>query len=789
MSDGTDQARQAGPAAAVEPLVADRAATPRGPRLLVGPAVFTAALVLGSGLLFAVQPMFTRFALPLVGGSPAVWTVAVMFFQAALLAGYAYADWSVRRLGPRRQAMVHCGLLLVPLVALPIGIPAGWAPPVDAHPAWWLLGVLAWGVGLPFVALATGAPLLQRWFAELPHRRAADPYFLYRASNAGSFLGLLAYPLLIEPAWPLRSQARLWTAGYLLWSVLVVVCAAGVLRARREVPEEPAAAAHHGEAVAGSVQAGPSGRDSLRWIVLAMVPSSLLLGVTTTLTVDIAPMPLLWVVPLGIYLLTFVVAFSAGTAARAARRAAAWSYPLLALPALALLLLDATRPLWLIGLIYLAAFTAGAMLCHGRLAELRPHPHALTRYYLCIALGGALGGVLNGLLAPELLPSVLEFPIALLATFWLLPRRGPAPAGPLRWVGPALPALTGGVLAVAALTGGWFSDDGAAVSMVTFLGGCALVACMALMRRPAIAGLAAVAVFGAVTIAGCATSDVLLRDRNFYGALEVRDSAPDGHRMLLHGTTLHGAQALTGDVLQPTTYYSRAGPLGDVVTALRRSGRTADAAVVGLGVGTAACHAQPGETWTFYEINPMVVRLARDPALFTFLRDCPGRHPIVLGDARLSLAASPNRYGLIVLDAFSSDAIPTHLLTRQAVDLYLSRLRAGGAIAVHVSNRYGDLEPVLGRLAADAGLRCLDRVDSVRADREGTGSDGAGPDGARAADDGPGLARSASHWVVLARSATDLGGLAGVPGWESCRASASVWTDDHTGLIEVVSLR
>jgi hypothetical protein len=222
---------------------------------------------------------------------------------------------------------------------------------------------------------------------------------------------------------------------------------------------------------------------------------------------------------------------------------------------------------------------------------------------------------------------------------------------------------------------------------------------------------------------------------------------------------------------------------------VRRSGHTAEVAVVGLGVGTAACHARASETWTFFEINPMVVRMARDPALFTYLRDCPGRHPVVLGDARLSLAASPDRYGLIVLDAFSSDAIPTHLLTRQALDLYLSRLRAGGAIAVHVSNRYADLEPVLGRLAADAGLRCLDRVDSVAADPERAD--------AGAAEDGPSLARSASHWVVLARPvarlagphpAHDLGGLAGVPGWESCRASASLWTDDHTGVVEVVSL-
>jgi len=736
---------------------------PLGPRRDVAIAAFTVALTTGAGLLFAVQPMFARFVLPLVGGSPAVWTVSVMFFQAALLAGYAYADWSVRRWGARRQAVVHLAVVAVPLVTLPIGLPDGWAPPSGGEPAWWLLGALAIGVGLPFFALATSAPVLQRWFAELPHPRAADPYFLYAASNLGSFLGLLAYPLLLEPAVGLRGQARLWSAGYLLWTTLVAVCAVAVLRAGSPGSLRPGRPADSPDDAARA----PGSRDYLRWIALAFIPCSLLLGVTTTLTVDLAPIPLLWVVPLAIYLLTFVVAFSGSRSAAVARSAAQRLFPLLAVLVLVALMFDAGWPLWLLAVVHLGTFGTAALACHGRLAEERPHPHFLTRFYLCLAFGGALGGVVNSLLAPAVFNTLLEYPIALLLVFFFLPRRADPSPGRWKHLGQLVPIVTGVTLAATVLAGS-LREDLSPGRAVLLLCSCALLASLALLRRPALLGLAAAVLFASATVAGSSGGGVLLLDRNFYGTLRVASAEQGRYHILRHGTTLHGAQRVGSGALEPTSYYHSSGPLSDVFRALQPSGRTGATAVVGLGTGTTACLAAPGDVFTFYEINPLVVRIARDPALFTYLRDCPGDHRVVLGDARLSLAdAAPGAYGLIVLDAFTSDAIPMHLLTREAFQLYERRLSDAGVVAAHVSNRYADLEPVIGRVAAEAGMSCLTRSDAGGASH---------------------YEQAASKWVAVARQAPDFGRLADTPGWRPCRTSAPLWTDDYANVAGILRL-
>jgi hypothetical protein len=737
---------------------------------------FTVALMAGAGLLFAVQPMFARFVLPLVGGSPAVWTVSVMFFQAALLAGYAYADWSLRRWGVRRQAVVHLAVVAVPLATLPIGLPDGWTPPAGGEPAWWLVGALGVGVGLPFFALATGAPVLQRWFADLPHPRAADPYFLYRASNLGSFLGLLAYPLLLEPAFGLRSQAQLWSAGYVAWAAIVALCAVVVLRAghrHADAGAADAADARPGESEpqAAGADGGrpPLGRDYLRWITLAALPCSLLLSVTTTLTVDLAPVPLLWVVPLAGYLLTFVVAFSGSRSAGATLAAARRAYPMLALLVLVALLFKVGRPLWLVAALHLAAFAAAGLACHGRLADERPHPRYLTRFYLCLAFGGALGGVASSLVAPAVFDGLLEYPIALLLVFLFLPRRPGRQAGRWAHLPHLVPAVSGLAVAAAVVAGPARGDLGAG-AFVAVLCACGLLASLALLRRPAVLGLCAAALFGIAAVAIWSAGDVLLRDRNFYGTLTVASRDNGRYHVLLHGTTLHGAQRVGSGagVLRPTTYYNASGPLGDIVAELRLSGRTSHMAVVGLGAGTSACLAAPADTVTFYEINPLVVGIARDPALFTYLRDCPGRHEVVLGDARLSLADAPaGSYGLIVLDAFSSDAIPAHLLTREAFALYEARLSESGLIAVHVSNRYADLEPVVGRIAADAGRSCR-----VRNDAGGSSS----------------YDKTPSTWAAIGGQPADFAGLGPARGWRPCRTSAPLWTDDYANVAGTLRL-
>jgi hypothetical protein len=729
-------------------------------------AAFTISLTTGAGLLFAVQPMFARFVLPLVGGSPAVWTVSVMFFQAALLAGYAYADWSVRRWGVRRQALVHIAVVAAPLLALPIGLPAGWAPPPGGEPAWWLLAALAVGVGLPFFALATSAPVLQRWFAELPHPRAGDPYFLYAASNLGSFVGLLAYPLLLEPAVGLRGQARLWSVGYLLWAALVAGCAVAVLRARSA--ESPRALdSADGADTADSPATTPGRSVYLRWIALAFIPCSLLLGVTTTLTVDLAPIPLLWVVPLAIYLLTYVVAFSGSRPAAVARRAAQRVFPVLGVLVLVALMFEARRPLWLVAVVHLVTFGAAALACHGRLAAERPHPRFLTRFYLCLAFGGALGGVVNSLLAPAVFNSLLEYPIALLLVFFFLPRRAAAAAGRWEHLRHLVPIVTGVTLAAAILAGP-VREGASATRVALLLSSCALVASLALLRRPALVGLVAAVLFAAATGSGSSRGSVLLVDRNFYGTLQVASVDQGRYHVLRHGTTLHGAQRVGDGALEPLTYYNRSGPLADIIRALQPSGRTAATAVVGLGTGTTACLAGSADEFTFYEINPLVVRIARDPGLFTYLRDCPGEHRVVLGDARLSLAdAAPGAYGLIILDAFTSDAIPVHLLTREAFQLYDGRLGDAGVIAAHVSNRYADLEPVIGRVAAAAGMGCLTR-DSI-----GSASPYENP---------------SSRWVAVAHHPADFGELAANPGWRPCGAEAPLWTDDYANVAGVLRL-
>ena len=754
--------QSAPPAPAGEPAAA--APAPARPSTGALLAVFTAAVFLSAFLLFLVQPMFGKMVLPLLGGSPAVWNTCMLFFQAALLGGYLYAHLS-SRLTVRRQAALHLVLLALAALALPLSL-RGAAPEGGAAPIPWLLGVMLLTVGAPFFVLSGTGPILQRWFSRSGHPQAAEPYQLYAASNLGSALALLAYPFLMEPRMRLAGQSGAWTAGYALLAILLAACAARVWKtadARTAGSVDVAASSESaGSAEPAPPAAPPATRERLIWIGLAFVPSSLLLAVTTYITTDLSPAPLLWVVPLALYLLSFTLVFARRPPLPHAWMAAVHPSAI----AVAVLLLSTgylQRPAFAVPLHLLALFVI-AMVAHGELARRRPHPRHLTEFYLWISVGGVLGGVFNALLAPVLFDNVWEYPIVLALA--CLAR--PWPAEPLSNRQHVFAAIRAGVFVYALL----FLAQADELSPVLFvLVGAVLINLLnvGLGRTPVwLFGCIATVLF-ARALSTIREPGVLLAERTFFGRYKVMEyDFGGGFHALRHGSTLHGAQSLEPERRrEPLTYYLQRGPLGQIFSATAGLEGRRRVAVVGLGTGTTAAYARPGEEWTFYEIDPGIERIARDTAYFSYLTDALAPARIVLGDARLSLAADARReYDLIVLDAFSSDAIPVHLVTREALETYLARLAPGGLIAFHVSNRYLNLEPVVAALAYDAGL-------AARA--------GQGPRGRRRTYE------SLSTWIVVARAEADLGPLTADRSWWRPRIDPDVpvWTDDYSSLLTV----
>ena len=746
-------------------------------------ALFSITLFLSAALMFLVQPMFAKFILPLFGSTPAVWNASMLFFQTTLLAGYLYAHESTMRLGVRRQAALHVGVLMVPLLVLPIGVPADWLPPVESNPVPALLGLLAVAVGLPFFVVSTTAPLLQRWLAGTSHPAAADPYFLYRASNLGSVLGLLAYPLAVEPALRLADQGRLWSAGYGLLVLLMLACALVIWRERPVTASAGGAAPEEGPVPAlapadlspettRAQRAPVTLARRLRWVGLAFVPSSLMLGVTATITTDLAPLPLLWALPLSLYLVSFIIVFAPG---RRSTRLHGWmvnALPGVVLLLLVLILADVRDPLWVLLPIHLAGFFVVALVCHGELAHDRPPARSLTEFYLLISLGGALGGVFNAIVAPVVLNSLAEYPVAIVLAALCLPKRSPRipPGRYVRWLDVGLPLALGIVVAAIVLLVGLGGSEAQLPGKMMAFGMAAGIA-INFVRRPLRFGLSVGAITLAVALAASSDGDELFRERSFFGVYQVKASEEGDLHELVHGTTTHGRQDLApGRERTPLSYYHRGGAIGRLLAAAPAN-VTARVGIIGLGTGSIACYGAPGERWTFYEIDPTVERIARDPRLFTYLRVCPAEVDVVLGDARLSLErAADRRYGLIIADAFSSDTVPVHLLTRQALALYREKLRPGGVLAFNVSNRYLSLEPVLGRLARDSRVPCVAQEDS-RSEH----------------DDRP--ETDASDWVVMARPAARLRSVAPAgEGWRACRSGAPVWTDDFSNLAGAVDL-
>jgi len=723
--------------------------------------LYAVTLGLGALLLFWVQPMFSKMVLPLLGGSPAVWNIAMVFFQAALLAGYLYAHLGQRYLRPKRQAAVHLILLALAFAALPIAVAADLQPPRDGQPAPWLLILLTLSVGLPFFALAATAPMLQSWFAHTGHRDAANPYILYAVSNFGSILALLAYPVLLEPVLTLGQQSLTWALGFTLLALLIGACAWVLVRHYQGGGADQRAL----DEIGLSDQVDWPRR--LHWLALAFVPSALLLGVTQHISTDIASAPLLWVIPLVLYLGTYVIVF--------ARRpvishsvALFIQVPMVMI--LALLFYWQIRYLRVILPLHLTVFFFVALVCHGELAKRRPAPSRLTEFYLWMSLGGVLGGAFTALLAPNIFDTVMEYPLALVAACFLRPRQEQTPMTVLK----ALPLAILVVLLAAPRLAGYDPGKFSLPWLLPYLIPMALLA-YGCRRRPLLFGLAIASVLLAGAYDDC--SDEIAISRGFFGVNRVlaRGGGDNSVFVFKHGTTKHGVQyADPARRRMPLAYYHPKGPLGQVFRAL--DSRLDHVAGVGLGIGTAACYERPGRRWTFYEIDPLVVAMARDQGYFHYLSDCAPKARIVIGDGRLSLAGeiAANKdaplFNLLIMDAFSSDAIPLHLITREAMAVYLSRLAPGGVMMFHISNQHVDLRPVLADLAADAGIAAhVQRNHPKGRDKQHYGS----------------------SWVAMARTTEDLAPiLRSAPKtspWRPLKAKPGrrVWTDDYGNLITI----
>ena len=744
----------------VPPAITEQPSASRNRLVLT---VYTAAIFVSALLLFSVQPLFTKMVLPRLGGSPAVWSVAMVFFQSLLLAGYAYAHFLMQIKNRAIPVAVHLVLLVLALLTLPLGIAHSFGEPPNSGYAFWLLGLFAVSIGLPFFALAANNPLLQAWFVRTGHPDGPDPYFLYSASNIGSFLALLSYPVLLEPMFTLRTQNLLWTCGYGLLILLIAGCGMLLLRS-------PALAAADARTEDTSSPA-PGWLTRARWIFLAAVPSGLLIAVTAHISTDVAAAPLLWVLPLSLYLLTWVLVFQ--------------SRPLL--PHKWMLML---QPLAIAGAVMLLAFggeqnlllTLGghqlcffiiAMGCHGELARTRPAAKYLTGFYVALSFGGMVGGLFAGLVAPFTFSWIAEYPILIALAALCRPSGNERLARFMTWYWPLLAALAIALIAPSFSTGGvstWF--EGHRVWVAGAVGVLAALLALALnANRWKIFATIVLALL--LTRAYPAVEGRVETVRSFFGVHKIVVTPGGYFHVLMHGTTIHGAERFFNDDgtpvtgrPEPITYYHKDGGIGQAIAAVReRKATPLNVAVIGVGSGTLTCAAEPGEHWKFFEIDQTMVDTARDPKYFRYINSCAPDLKPVIGDARLTFAREPDGvYDLIIVDAYSSDAIPIHLATEEAMQIYKDKLAPHGAVVMHVSNRHLDLETVVVGIAEANDLKSWVFNE----------------DSGRDAD-----YIFATDVVVSAREEADVGKLASSKQWEETEADdrVRVWTDDYSNII------
>lgn len=727
--------------------------------------LFAATLFISAALMFVLQPMFGKILLPLLGGSPAVWNTCMVFYQSLLFLGYLYAHYLSARFSQHKQILIHLAIILVSFLALPVGLSGQVSPPTESNPTFWLLGTLFTAIGLPYFVVSTTAPLMQKWFAHVGHHTSDDPYYLYAASNAGSLLALLSYPFLIEPNIGLVKQKSDWSIGFVLLCLLIAGCGFSLWKARQSHETT--------ETVGGDGEFDIF--TKLHWLALAFVPSSLLLGLTTFISTDIASVPLLWIIPLTLYLLTFVIVFSKwgdkvhGLMVKA--------QPIILLPFLAYSFINpAVLPYWVDLGLHLTAFFLAAMVCHGELARLRPPTKYLTTYYLIMSFAGMLGGMFNTFVAPFLFNAVYEYPIMIVAALLLRPGlKESIGGGKKEWL---TQLILPGLLLLAGFAV-YLSTDNLPDYLDTVGVGLILLAGLTYafrMKPVTLALLTGVLISFTFGLHGL-LSNTLYQERTFFGVLSVRESVltdeegrPEKYREFYHGTTKHGAQRLAAkDSRTPLTYFSRPGPIGQLFAEFDKVDDNWDIGIIGLGAGTLACYTKPGQTWTFYELDPLVIDIAKAPKYFTYISQCNPNIRMVPGDARLSLMKEPgHKFDLYIVDAFSSDSIPTHLLTEEAIRLYFDKIKPAGILALHITNRHLALKKVLAVHEKQLHLSAL--IQEFK------------PGG-----DIPLVV--ATDWVVMAKQPETLDVLrqSQLGNWQKLPIEFNIkpWTDDFTNIVTI----
>ncbi len=720
-------------------------------------SVFAPTIFLSAFLLFCFEPMIGKMMLPLLGGAAAVWITCLLFFQLMLLIGYGYAHVLERYVPLRAQIVAHAALIAAVFFFLPIRFVGRPDAAASSHPSAWLLWELLKAAGIPFCIVSTTAPLLQNWLSKTPANSGRDPYFLYAVSNAGSLIALAAYPLLIEPRIGVGAQSRWWLAGYTVLaamvgtaSALVWKTASNALQAAQQLDE--------GEA--------PSWHSRLFWLAAAFLPSGLMLAVTNHLLLNLASVPFLWVLPLAVYLMTFMVAF--GRRIHISLELVSGIVPMILLPFFPFvatsLAVDAKYLLPLVG-IHILILTAGALLCHTALAARRPDPRHLTEFYFWIALGGVLGGVFTAVLAPVLFQTVMEYPLLVAAIAFF--RKPAYPQGEITGGDLILPALLGFLVIGASKLLRWTNADVTGNVWIAVDAVIILIASTLRHRviRFALAMALLIIAYQRVLPQFFGGSQFLYTARNFFGVKGVKYDVATNSRRLLHGDTSHGIESMDPEWIgRPVSYYDETGPVGDIMKLLSERGAQ-HVGIVGLGTGSMAGWRAPYRHITFYDIDPQVYDIAAN--LFTFLPDCGKNCDVIIGDGRLSIEKTrAGEFDMLMLDAFNSDSIPAHLVSREAIRMYLTKLKPNGLLLFHVSNRYMDVESLISALVTDAHLEALARHDEVQQTE----------------------LKARSHFIAAGKSPEALGRLEGDPNWMKVEKPTAVapWTDDYSNMLAIL---
>jgi len=740
-------------------------ASQSGARNILVLVVYTAAIFTSALLLFSVQPLFTKMVLPRLGGSPAVWSVAMVFFQSLLLGGYAYAHYLMTLKSRTAPVVIHLVLLTAALLTLPLSIASGWGEPPASGYAFWLLGLFAVSIGLPFFALAANNPMLQAWFVRTGHPDGPDPYFLYASSNIGSFLALLSYPVLLEPMFSLRTQNLIWTSGYALLIVLIAAC--GVMLLRSPPMTVEAIRVCEGDAPA------PAWMMRLRWIFLAAVPSGLLIAVTAHISTDVAAAPLLWVLPLSLYLLTWVLVFQSRPLLP--HRLMLMLQPFAIAGVMLLLVVGGEQNLLATLGGHLVCFFVIAMACHGELARTRPAARHLTGFYVALSFGGMVGGLFAGLIAPYTFSWIAEYPILLALAALCRPAGTSAVRGGFGlWL---VAVVAGLVLIGLAYRQGSVTSFLEAKRIWMVAGFACVMMVLAVLWRIDRWSMAVLVVLGLILIRVYPADEGRVETvRSFFGVHKIVVTSNGRYHVLMHGTTIHGAERFLNDDgtpikgrPEPITYYQDNGGIGRAIAAIReRKGGPIRVAVIGLGAGTLACQSKPGEEWKFFEIDQTMVDTARDPKYFTFVSACEPNMKPVIGDARLTFAKEKDgAYDLIIVDAYSSDAIPIHLATEEAMAIYKEKLAPQGAVLMHVSNRHLELASVVVGIAEENDLKSWVFNEDSGRDNEYIFT---------------------TEVVISAREEADVGKISSDEKWVLKEATEGqrVWTDDYSNVLGAV---